>query len=140
MFGIGTGELIFILIVAILVFGPKRLPELAKNAGKFMADVKKATGDLKKNFEEEVGIDSVDDLNPRKLAQRYLEGDDLIDLSPKSELDHSYIKFDDSIYDEKEKQAGTDETTEENKVSKEEKTDSDDEIESGPIEKEQEEK
>ncbi|MBN2135244.1 MAG: twin-arginine translocase subunit TatB [Acidobacteria bacterium] len=135
MFGIGTGELIFILIVVILVFGPKRLPELAKTAGKFMADVKKATGDLKKNFEEEVGINSVDDLNPKRLAQRYLEGDDLIDLSPKSELNHSYVKFDDSIYDENDK----DSTPGENKGSEAEKLDINGEIESEPIEKEQEE-
>ena len=135
MFGIGTGELIFILIVAILVFGPKRLPELAKTAGKFMADVKKATGDLKKNFEEEVGIDSVDDLNPKRLAQRYLEGDDLIDLAPKSELNHSYVKFDDSIYDENTK----DDKPEDKKGSETEKPDTNSEIESGSIEKEQEE-
>jgi sec-independent protein translocase protein TatA len=55
MFGsIGFPELLLIFIVALLLFGPKRLPEIGKTLGRSMAEFKKATNDLKRTFEEEV--------------------------------------------------------------------------------------
>jgi len=47
MFGIGFPELLMILVVALLVIGPKKLPELAKSLGKGLAEFRKATDDLK---------------------------------------------------------------------------------------------
>ena len=46
MFGIGTGELIVILIVALVIIGPQKLPEIAKSLGKAMGEVKRATRDI----------------------------------------------------------------------------------------------
>jgi sec-independent protein translocase protein TatA len=55
MFGsIGMPELILIFIVALLVFGPKKLPELGKSLGRGLAEFKRASEDLKKTIEDEI--------------------------------------------------------------------------------------
>ena len=55
MFGsIGMPELILIFVVALLVFGPKKLPELGKSLGRGLAEFKKASEDLKRTIEDEI--------------------------------------------------------------------------------------
>lgn len=51
MFGIGMPELILILVIALIVIGPKKLPDLAKSLGRAMREFKKATNDLKESME-----------------------------------------------------------------------------------------
>jgi len=46
MFGIGIPELLVILVVALIVLGPQRLPEVARALGKALAEFRRATGDL----------------------------------------------------------------------------------------------
>lgn len=46
MFGIGTPELLVILVVALIVLGPERLPEIARALGKAMAELRRATSGL----------------------------------------------------------------------------------------------
>ncbi len=53
MFNIGFPELLIILAIALIVFGPKKLPELAKAFGRAMREFKKATEDVKESFEAE---------------------------------------------------------------------------------------
>ena len=50
MFGIGMPELILILGLALIVLGPKKLPELAKALGKGLAEFRRATDELKSEF------------------------------------------------------------------------------------------
>lgn len=59
MFGIGMPELLLILAVALIVIGPKKLPDLARTLGKAMGEFKRATNDLKQTIEQESGLDDV---------------------------------------------------------------------------------
>ena len=51
---LGFQELIIIFVIALLVFGPKKLPELGKSLGKGLREFKKATEDLKSNWEDQM--------------------------------------------------------------------------------------
>ena len=51
---IGMPELILIFIVALIVFGPKKLPEIGKSLGKGLAEFKKASDDFKQSIQREV--------------------------------------------------------------------------------------
>ncbi len=53
MFNIGLPELLIIVAIALIVFGPNKLPELAKAFGKAMREFKKATEEVKESFEAE---------------------------------------------------------------------------------------
>jgi TatA/E family protein of Tat protein translocase len=52
MFGIGPTELVVILVVALLVLGPKRLPEIARALGRGLAEFRKATADVTSELDE----------------------------------------------------------------------------------------
>jgi len=59
MFGIGMPEMILILAVALIVIGPKKLPDLAKSLGKAMGEFKKATSDLKESMQIDTELKEV---------------------------------------------------------------------------------
>ncbi len=51
---LGFPELVVIFVIALLVFGPRKLPELGRSLGKSLAEFKMATNELKRTWEEEV--------------------------------------------------------------------------------------
>lgn len=74
MFGIGMPELIIIMAIALIVIGPKKLPDLARALGKGMAEFRKATQDLKDSFDmdedfQEAKEDLVDSISSLESPQ-----------------------------------------------------------------------
>ena len=88
MFGIGFPELILIFVIALIVFGPKKLPDLGKSIGRAMAEFKKASEDFQesvrsemKEVEKSTGIDEI-----KKLGSLDLSAQDQTDAAkPASE-------------------------------------------------------
>ena len=55
--GLGTSELILILVVALVLFGPRKLPQLSRSLGKSLANFKRASEDFKQTWEKEVALE-----------------------------------------------------------------------------------
>ncbi|MDO8588736.1 MAG: twin-arginine translocase TatA/TatE family subunit [Armatimonadota bacterium] len=53
MFGLGPGELITILVLALLIFGPKKLPEIGRSLGSAMRDLRRASNDFMSAVEQD---------------------------------------------------------------------------------------
>ena len=65
MFGIGTTELIIIMFIILLIFGAKKLPELAQGLGKGIREFKKASNEI----QEELKIEDTDHLKTSEEAK-----------------------------------------------------------------------
>jgi sec-independent protein translocase protein TatB len=76
MFGIGPLELVVIAIVAVLVFGPDRLPEFARTAGRLLRQVRQLVSNAQNDLRAELGPEYADlelqDLNPKNFVRKHL--------------------------------------------------------------------
>jgi len=54
---IGMPELVVILVIALIIFGPRKLPELGRSLGKSIAEFKRASNELKNTLEEEIRVE-----------------------------------------------------------------------------------
>jgi sec-independent protein translocase protein TatA len=69
MFGsIGMPELIVIFVIALIIFGPRKLPELGRSLGRSINEFKRASNELKNTLEEEIRIDEQRQTEPAKAA------------------------------------------------------------------------
>jgi Tat protein translocase TatB subunit len=65
MFGpLGGQEILLILVIALIVFGPRKLPEIGKSVGRMMAEFRKASNDFRRTLEEEVEAEKARPLEP----------------------------------------------------------------------------
>jgi sec-independent protein translocase protein TatB len=76
MFGMGLGELAVIAFIAVLVFGPDRLPDLAKQAGRFVRQVRDFANNARDELRDELGPEYSDlelrDLDPRVIVRKHI--------------------------------------------------------------------
>ncbi len=68
MFGIGFQEMLIILVVILIIFGPKRLPDLAKSLGKGIAEFRKASDEVRKGIEDAVREEEEPKVPPKESA------------------------------------------------------------------------
>ncbi len=59
MFGMGIGELILIFVIALIIFGPEKLPTVARTAGKLIRDLKRTTNELTETIQREIDMDEI---------------------------------------------------------------------------------
>ncbi|MFC1869577.1 twin-arginine translocase TatA/TatE family subunit [Thermodesulfobacteriota bacterium] len=87
MFGIGLPELIIIMVIALIVIGPSKLPDLAKALGKGMAEFRKATQEIKESLDLDEGIEEIkeDLVDAMSGLDRPLDIEDIPEYSSTSE-------------------------------------------------------
>lgn len=96
MFGtLGFPEILFILVLALLVFGPKKLPEVGRTIGRALGEFRRATGDLKRSFDQEVSSLEAEPKSDRPPVVAR-ESSDSPSSVPDSEPDVESEKNDDS--------------------------------------------
>jgi TatA/E family protein of Tat protein translocase len=66
--GLGFGEIFLIFIIALIVFGPRKLPEIGKTLGKALNEFKNASEELKSTIEREVHVEEARSLAPAPPA------------------------------------------------------------------------
>lgn len=61
MFGIGPAELVVVLVIALVIFGPKKIPEIANALGKSINEFKKGSREIEASVRKEIEASSKDD-------------------------------------------------------------------------------
>ena len=105
MFGIGIPEVLVILVVAMFVFGPDRLPDFARQSGRFIRQLRKLTQQARDDIRTELGPEFSDfeitDLDPRRAIRKHImeAWDDADEPSPNKPRFHPLAEGERPPYD-----------------------------------------
>ena len=97
---LGVPELIFIFVMALLIFGPKKLPQLGKTFGKSMAEFRRASNDLRNTFQREMDTIEKESEDVKEVVQEVKKDLDTSTYYDDSEDDY-YSDYDQTPYEDK---------------------------------------
>ena len=96
---LGVPELIFIFVMALLIFGPKKLPQLGKTFGKSMAEFRRASNDLRNTFQREMDTIEKESQEVKEVVQEVKK--DLDTSNYDDSEDDYYSDYDQTPYEDK---------------------------------------
>ena len=70
MSGVSSAELILLVVIGLVVLGPKRLPEIANKIGSWVGQARRMTRIMKRQLEEELNLDDFNSIQPPKISQQ----------------------------------------------------------------------
>lgn len=95
MFGsIGMPELIIIFVIALIIFGPKKLPELGRSLGRSLNEFKRASNELKNTLEEEVRVEEQKERSQKEQDREQKAADQRAEVAAPATPDHTVSQAD----------------------------------------------
>ena len=103
MSGVSSAELILLLVLGLVVLGPKRLPEIANKVGGWIGQARRMTRIMRRQLEAELNLDDFNTIQPPKITKQAEPADDAIaDYIPSDDDTQSPLHEDESTDEESE--------------------------------------
>lgn len=103
MSGVSSAELILLLVLGLVVLGPRRLPEIANKVGGWIGQARRMTRIMRRQLEAELNLDDFNTIQPPKITKQAEPDDDAIaDYIPSDDDTHSPLHEDESTDEESE--------------------------------------